>query len=414
MSETVAARIDAVARQDGPAVRAALVASFRDLELAEDALQEALLAAAERWPDEGLPESPRAWLLTVARRRALDVVRRDQSFAARRHLAVEGAPLDPTRLDDEELELILLCCDSVLPVPLQVALTLQAVAGLSAEQIARAFLVTPSTMGQRLVRAKRVLQGATGHLGRPGGPALGGRLEAARAVVYLIFNEGYAPSRGEAVLDVDLCDEAIRLARRLCRLVPQDGETLGLLCLLLLQHSRRATRVDAAGDLVLLAEQDRRHWDRASIAEATAMLSRALRLGPAGKYRIEAAIAAVHAEAPSADATDWPQVVGLYDLLWQRAPSPTVALNRAVARAMAGDLAGGLAELETLADDPRLARSHLLAAARGELMLRQGLPGRARLHFDQALALAPTAPERRHLGRRLLAIGRLAPGHSPK
>ena len=373
---------------------------------AEDAVQEALLAAFETWTADGVPEHPAGWLRTVAARRYVDQVRADAARQRREHAVLDATPRDalvapppdaePPR--DDLLELLFLCCHPALGPSAQVALTLRAVGGLTTPEIAAAFLVPERTMGQRIVRAKQRLREAGARFDLPPDPERGPRLAVVLHVLYLIFNEGYAASSGPALRRVDLTRQAVRLTRRLHRRLPDEGEVAGLLALMLLTEARGPARTGPQGDLVPLAEQDRTRWDRTAIAEGTALITHALATAPVGPYQVQAAIAAVHAEAASTDDTDWPQVLALYELLERLAPGPAVTLNRAVALGMVHGPRAGLDLLDELADGP-LAGHHRLLAVRAHLLERAGEPEAAAHAWREAARLAGSLPERRFLVR---------------
>lgn len=406
------ARLDAIYRDEGRRAFATLVRRLGDFDRAEEALHDAFRAALEAWPHDGVPANPAAWLIAVGQRRAVDAHRRSRRWssldggeaagelaAGEPAAAAEAMRVEPDEVADDPLRLIFTCCHSSLGEAARVALTLREVCGLSTEQIARAFVMPAPTLAQRIVRAKAKIRTAGIPFEVPAGPALAERLPSVLRVVYLVFNEGYSSSRGADLMSPDLADEAVRLARSLVAVLPEP-EVLGLLALLLLQRSRTAARVDAAGDLVPLEEQDRGRWNRADITEGVALVERALRSGRAGSYAVQAAIAAVHAEAPAAAATDWRQIAALYDVLVRLEPQPIVALNRAVAVAMAGDLPAGIRSVEALLAEP-LGDYHLAHAAHADLCRRAGDRPRARASYQQALARTEQEPERRFLRRRL-------------
>jgi RNA polymerase sigma-70 factor, ECF subfamily len=394
-----------------------------DLELAEDAVQDACAVALQQWPSAGLPEHPGAWLTGVARHKALDRLRRDQRRARREAAAAlaaaEAAPASAAAghvapgwgapvLADDELGLIFMCCHPALDPAVRVALTLRSVCGLTTPEIAAAFLVPEPTMAQRLVRAKRKIRQAGIALRVPDPAELPGRLAAVLRVVYLVFTQGHMATGGDALVRADLCDQAIRLARVLDALLPAEPEAGGLLALLLLTDARRGARLSAAGELVPLEEQDRGRWDRAMIAEGEARLERSLRAGRPGCYQLHAAIAACHSTAPSAAATDWRQIALLYGELLRYEPTPVVQANRAVAVAMTGGPAAGLALLDTAGTHPQLARWPQLHVARAELLHRLGRDGEALAAYAAALATEPPPAERSFIGRRMRQVEQAA------
>ncbi|WP_406861880.1 sigma-70 family RNA polymerase sigma factor [Streptomyces sp. HUAS MG47] len=399
------APVEDLLRALAPQVLGVLVRRYASFDEAEDAVQEALLAAALQWPKDGVPDNPRGWLVTVAARRLVDQVR---SEAARRRRedtlalatpqsALLAHPADerPASDRDDSLALLFLCCHPDLSPSSRIALTLRAVGGLTTAQIAAAFLVPEATMAQRISRAKQTVKSAS--LALPEGADRAERLGEVRHVLYLVFNEGYTATTGADLTAPELSGEAIRLTRLLHRLVPDDTETAGLLALMLLTDARRPARTGPLGELVPLAEQDRGRWDGALITEGVELISRTLPQGRVGPYQVQAAIAAVHDEAADADATDWPQILALYELLERFGPNPMVTLNRAVALAMVQGPAAGLELLATLEGDRRMARHHRLLATRAHLLELRGETGPAAQAYREAARRTTSAPERRHL-----------------
>ena len=383
-----------------------MTSQVRDLEVAEDAVQDACAAALAQWPADGLPASPRAWLIGTARHKALDRMRREHRRAGKEAEAMRAAAPPPpaagwTAGTDDELALIFTCCHPALDPAARVGLTLRSVCGLSTAEIAAAFLVPEPTMAQRLVRAKRKIRQAGIAFRVPGRDDLPARLGAVLRVVYLVFTEGHLAASGGALIRGDLCDQAIRLARALAALLPGEPEVTGLLALLLLTDARRGARLSPAGDLVVLAEQDRSRWDRAMIAEGEELVERALRCNRPGPYQIQAAIAACHSGAATAADTDWREIALLYGELLRYEPSPMAEANRAVAVAMSEGPAAGLVILDTIGGDARLARWPQLHIARAELLRRLGRRAEAVAAYEAAIALDPPAPERAHLARRM-------------
>jgi RNA polymerase sigma factor (sigma-70 family) len=402
MSSVDAPGVEDLLRELAPQVLGVLARRYGRFDSSEDAVQEALLAAATRWPEQGVPESPRAWLVTVASRRLVDGWR---SEGARRRREEQVTVLDvpdpgPVAERDDTLTLLFLCCHPSLSVPSQLALTLRAVGGLTTAEIANAFLVPEPTMAQRISRAKQTIRNAGARFDLPPEAEREDRLRVVLHVLYLLFNEGYTTSAGPTLHRADLTSEAIRLARLLRRLLPQEGEIAGLLALMLLTDARRAARTTADGALVPLADQDRALWDRTQIEEGVGIIGDTLGRAAIGPYQLQAAIAAIHDEAPSADETDWPQILALYDVLEQVSPGPVVTLNRAVAVAMVDGPRAGLAVLGTLDADDRMRHTHRLEAVRGHLLELAGEPGAARESYRRAARMTASVPEQRYLAMR--------------
>jgi RNA polymerase sigma factor (sigma-70 family) len=402
--EPAADRIEPLLRDLAPRVLGSVVRRFRDFGACEDAVQEALLAAATQWPRAGMPDDPRAWLIRVAMRRMSDQIRselarrrREEATASLAEDAAQAPDDDETRERDDSLALMFMCCHPALSTTSAIALTLRAVGGLTSAEIARAFLVPEATMAQRISRAKQSIKESNLPFELPSAQQSARRLGAVLHVLYLIFNEGYTASSGSQLQRVDLSAEAIRLTRMLHDLLPEDSEVQGLLALMLLTDARRAARSGPAGELIPLDQQDRSAWDRAAIAEGVALVSAALSKGSVGAYQLQAAIAALHDEASSAAATDWPQILALYGLLQRMSDNPLVALNRAIASAMIHGPESGLRAVDALAGDPRLAGSHRLDAVRAHLLERAGQRAEAIVHYLRAAAGTSSTAERNYL-----------------
>ena len=411
-AEQAREKLDAIYRSESRRIFASLIRLLGDFELAEDALHDAFGAALERWPEEGIPASPRAWLVSTGRFKAIDAMRRRSRFdasqtAIAQQLGAEAgvaATSDDESIEDDRLRLVFTCCHPALAPDARVALTLREVCGLTTEEIARAFLAVPSTLAQRIVRAKAKIRDARIPYQVPSPAEMPNRLDTVLQVIYLVFNEGYSTSSGESHTRSDLSGEAIRLGRLLVELLPEP-EVMGLLALMLLQESRRVARTSPAGDLILLEEQDRSLWDRDQIAEGKALMEKALLSRRFGSYTLQAAIATAHADAPTAAATDWIRIAGLYDLLVRVEPSPVVELNRAVAVAMRDGPDAGLALIDAILARGDLADYHLVHAARADLCRRAGRTAEARASYEMALNLARQEPERRFLERRMAGSG---------
>jgi RNA polymerase sigma-70 factor (ECF subfamily) len=408
----LARALDVLHRRDGGRLLALLIRQFRSFDVAEDALHDAYAKALQRWPADGVPDNPAAWIVTVARRCALDRLKHE-----RRHVSFNGAPDatsperdladlpewddEPSPIPDERLRLIFMCCHPALAQPAQVALTLRSLCGLTTREIARAFVESESTTAQKLTRAKRKIAQAAIAYELPAPDAFGARLAGVLAVIYFVFNEGYVASTGSTLLRPDLCAEALRLGRLLRGLLPEQAEAAGLLALILLHESRRDARIDADGALVVLEDQVRSRWNQVLIAEATAILDRAVSQRQPGPYQIQAAIAALHAHAETAAETDWLQIYALYRALLRHLPTPVVELNAAVALAMSTSIDDGLKWMERIEQSGALNDYHLLHAAKGDLLRRCGRREDARSHYLRARDLASNRVERCYLERRL-------------
>ncbi|HEX7746916.1 MAG TPA: sigma-70 family RNA polymerase sigma factor [Micromonosporaceae bacterium] len=398
--------IEGLLRRLAPQVLGAVVRRYGHFDAAEDAVQEALIAAVTQWPDDGVPDKPRGWLITVAARRLTDLLRSEQARQRREDRVAQWALPDqwlapaadrPASDTDDTLILLFLCCHPALPPAGQIALTLRAVGGLTTAEIARAFLVPEATMARRITRAKQRIKDSGLPFSLPRGPDRAERLAAVLHVLYLIFNEGYVSTSGPTLHRTELSAEAIRLARMVHRLLPEDTEVIGLLALMLLTDARRPARTGPDGALIPMAEQDRSRWNAAYIAEGVGLVSRALPRGPTGPYQLQAAIAAVHDEAPTADATDWPQIVQLYEVLMRISDNPVVALNSAVAVAMVDGPAAGLGRLAALEHDGRLAGDHRLLAVRAHLLEMAGNAAGARAAYLAAARRTMSLPQQRYL-----------------
>ena len=411
VTQEIRKRVDEVYRAESRRVFATLVRLLGDFDLAEEALHDAFHAALEQWPRDGVPANPRAWLVSAGRFKAIDGIRRRTRFDALEDfaeqveaIADETPSRDSDEIEDDRLRLIFTCCHPALAPEAQVALTLREVCGLTTEEIAQAFLTSPATLAQRIVRAKAKIREARIPYEVPGPDELPQRLDSVLRVIYLVFNEGYSASSGTSVTRLDLSSEAIRVGRLLAALLPEP-EAVGLLALMLLHESRRAARASATGELILLNDQDRSLWNRELIGEGSTLVRQVLASRRVGPYTLQAAIAAVHAEAVDAEATDWNEIVGLYDVLLRTGPSPVIELNRAVAVAMRDGPAAGLALVDAILARGDLADYHLAHAARADLCRRMGDLAQAGAAYRRALALARQEPERRFLERRLAELG---------
>ncbi len=408
VSQNIRQLLDGLYRTESRRILATLIRLLGDFDIAEDAMHEAFSAAMEKWREEGVPANPKAWLISTGRFKAIDQIRRRAKFETslgplEENVASDGdgfPDFDDDGVQDDRLRLIFTCCHPALSPEARVALTLREVCGMTTEEIAHAYLTNPPTLAQRIVRAKTKIRDAKIPYQVPSKDELPDRLDAVLQVIYLVFNEGYSASSGESVTRTDLSAEAIRLGRLLMELLPEP-EVLGILALMLLHESRREARTTSAGDIILLEDQDRSLWNREMIAEGVGLVEKALSMRRFGAYTVQAAISAVHAESPDPASTDWPEIVGLYDLLMRMNPSPVVELNRAVAVAMRNGPEAGLKLIDAILARGELTDYHLAHSARAELRRRLGRISEARDSYRQALALAQQAPERRFLERRL-------------
>ncbi|HKP15611.1 MAG TPA: RNA polymerase sigma factor [Gemmatimonadaceae bacterium] len=408
-SQDAHATIERVYRTESRRVLASLIRLLGDFDRAEEALQDAFAAALQQWPVNGVPANARAWLVSAGRFKTIDAARRDSRFDERRSVITDALEqrhaaqpeLDDESLDDDWLRLIFTCCHPALSADVRIALTLREVCDLTTEQVARAFLSTAPTIAQRIVRAKAKIRDAQIPYAIPTRADMPARLDAVLHVLYLVYSEGYSATSGDAVVRTELTRESIRLGRLLLDLLPEEGEVAGLLALMLLHDSRRLTRTTTSSEIALLAKQDRSQWDRDAIAEGARLVERAMRSGRIGPYTVQAAIAALHAEAPSAEATDWVQIAGLYDVLLRIEPTPIVELNRAVAVAMRDGAEAGLELIDGILSRGELDVYHLIHSARADLLARLGRREEAIAAYERALALATLEPERRFLARRI-------------